>query len=209
MNNMPYKPIDDFYYTELSKFDRLVLPHVPGVQRPLYELQREELIREFCRRTDALIGQHAPMTMFKDQSVYGIDGVPDTLDVLTVRQIRYQANGMPVNEAAYKMDQDRTTFTLQDSWAGSLQSQVIIPVLSLTMCRESERVETNFFDRWSDGIAAGIIKDLMLIPKKQWTNPDAAIIFDHKYESAVANAKIAVSRDFDKYAPRTLPGHFE
>ena len=58
MDNMPYKPIDDFYYTELTEFDRLVMPHVPGVQAPLYQLHREEKIREFCRRSGALIGQH-------------------------------------------------------------------------------------------------------------------------------------------------------
>jgi len=209
MNSMPYKPISDFYYTELSKFDRLVLPHVPGVQMPLYELQREETIREFCRRSGALIGQHDPIKIFEDQAVYGLEGVPDVMDVLTLTQMRYQESGDLVNGKAYLLAQDRTTFELQSDWPSGLQGQIIIPVVSLTLCREAERVERNFFDRWSDGIAAGIVKDLMIVPKKQWTNPDAAAIYDHKYESAVSNAKIAVSRDFGEFAPRTLPGHFE
>lgn len=208
MNNMPYKSIDEFYYTELSAFDRLVLPHVPGVQRPLYELQREETIREFCRRTGALIGLHPTITIFEEQSVYALEGVPDTMDILTIKHIRYQENGDPVNEKAYLMDQDRTTFTLQSNWWSGLASQILVPVVSLTLCREAVRIESNFFDRWSDGIAAGIIKDLVVIPNKQWTNPNAAVIYDHKYESAVANAKIAVSRTFGKYAPRTLVGGF-
>lgn len=206
---MPYKNIEEFYYTELSAFDRLVMPHVPGVQRPLYELQREETIREFCRRSGALIGQHPAVTIFEEQAEYALEGIPDTMDILTIKGIRYQENGDPVNEKAYLMDQDTTTFQLQSNWWSGLAEQVLIPIVSLTMCREAERIETNFFDRWSDGIAAGIIKDLAIIPNKQWTNPNAAAIYDHKYESAIANAKIAVSRTFSKYAPRTLPGHFE
>lgn len=209
MNNMPYKPISDFYYTELSKFDRLVMPHVPGVQFPLYALQREETIREFCRRSGALIGQHDPIKMFEDQATYNLEGVPDVMDILTLKHMRYQESGDVVNARAYKLDQDRTTFQLQSDWPSGLQDQVIIPIISLTMCREAERIESNFFDRWSDGIAAGIIKDLMVVPNKQWTNPDAAGFYDTKYESAVANAKIAVTRDFGLLAPRTLPRHFE
>lgn len=209
IQNLPQKPIDDFYYTELSKFDRLVMPHVPGVQAPLYELQREETIREFCRRTDALQGLHTPIKIYEEQSVYDLFGVPDVMDILTIRQVRYQENGDPVNEKAYLIDNDRTTLTLQSNWWSGLKEEVLVPVLSLTMCREADRIEKNFFDRWSDGIAAGIIKDLMLIPKKQWTNPDAAGFYDTKYESAIANAKILVGKEFSKYAPRTLPGHFE
>jgi hypothetical protein len=209
MNNMPYKPVDAFYYTELTEFDRLVMPHVPGVQAPLYELQREETIREFCRRSGALIGQHHPITVFADTAEYPLDGVPQVMDILTIKEMRYYENGDPVNEKAYMLDQDRATFQLQSDWPNGLTDKVIVPILSLTMCRQAERIEANFFDRWSDGIAAGIVRDLMIVPGKQWTNPQAAPLYDHKYESAISNAKIAVSKAFGKYALRTLPGHFE
>ena len=205
MNNMPYKPIDDFYYAELSDFDHLVLPHVAGVQRPLYELERETVIREFCRRTGALIGQHNGITIYKDVSEYTVTGIPDLMDVLTLKDLRYSESGEPVNRMAYLLDQDRTTFNLQSNWADSLKENVLIPIISLTLCRGADRVEQNFFDRWSDGIAAGIISRLMLSPRKVWSNPQAAReTFDPRYDEAISNAKIAVSRAFTVYAPRTV-----
>jgi hypothetical protein len=209
MDNMPYKPIEQFYFTELTEFDNLVMPHVPGVQAPLYELQREETIREFCRRTGALIGQHHPITIIAETSLYPLDGTTEVMDVLTIKQMRYTENGTIVPLAAYKLDLDRTTFQLQSDWAGSLDDQAITPIISMTMSRNAERIESDFYDRWSDGIAAGIAKDLMMIPNKQWTNPQAAEYYSHKYESAVTNAKIAVSRDYGNYASRSVGLHFE
>ncbi|MHC4301349.1 MAG: hypothetical protein ACYS7Y_29120 [Planctomycetota bacterium] len=204
MDNMPYKSVDDFYYTELDEFDTLVLPHVPGVQRPLYELQRAEVVREFCRRTGALIGQHPAIEVYKDVFTYDVQGIPELLDVLTIKQIRYEENGRPLPEKAYLLDQDRSTFTLQSSWDTSLEGKKIIPVISLTVGRASVRIPTDFFERWGDFIAYGIAATLMMIPRKQWTNPEAAALYMGKYDSGIANAKIAVSRGFDKYAVRTV-----
>jgi hypothetical protein len=209
MDNMPYKPIEQFYFTELSEFDRLVMPHVPGVQAPIYELQREETIREFCRRSGALIGQHHPITIYEETDLYPLDGTTEVMDVLTLKEMRFTDNGRVVNNKAYKLDLDRTTFTLQSNWAGGLDGSALTPVISMTMAREAERIESDFFDRWSDGIAAGIIKDLMIVPNKQWTNPQAAGFYDTKYEAAIANAKIAVSRSFGKTAFRVTGLHFE
>jgi hypothetical protein len=209
MDNLPYLLIDDFVYEELTSFDRLVMPWVPGVQLPIYQLQREETLREFCRRSGALIGLHNPILIYEDVSTYDLNAVPELLDILTIKQMRYTENGRPVNEAAYLIDQNRKTFTLQSSWPGSLQEQMISPVVSLTACRGAERVESDFFERWADTIAKGIAAALMKMPKKQWTNPQAALEFDHQYESGIANAKIAVSRGFSKYAPHTIVGGFE
>lgn len=209
MDNMPFKYVDSFSYTELGEFDKLVLPHVPGVQRPLYELQREETIRDFCRRTDVLMALHSRFIIFEDQRVYNLFGVPDVLDILSIRDVRVVEDGRPLTPKAYLLDADQTTFTLQKGWESGLNGREITPLMSMTLAHGASRIETNFFQRWSHGIAAGIVRDLMVIPRKQWTNPQAAPIYDVKYEREVTNAKCLVSRNFGNHLPRTLPGHFE
>jgi hypothetical protein len=204
MDNMPYKSVDTFNYTELSDFDRLVMPWVPGVPAPIYVLQREEVLREFCRRSGALIGLLPGIKIFDGQSKYALEGTPDLLDVLTLKGLYFAENETPIKEEAYLMDQDRTSFTLQSSWDGSYAEDVLIPLVSLTPCFGSERIESVFFERWADGIAAGIVASLTRIPRKSWTDPNVAAGYQGKYENAVANAKIAVSRNFNKYAMRTV-----
>jgi hypothetical protein len=209
MDAMPYKQTDDFIYEELSQFDALVMPWVPGVPAPMYQLQRISMLREFCRRTGALIGQLPDVTIYAGQSQYDLEGLVDTMDVLTLKGLRFAANGTPVNEAAYLMDVDRSTFTLQAAWDGAYTGEALIPIVSFTVCRTAVRVEADFFDRWADGLAAGIISSILAIPKKSWTDPAAAAGFRAKFDQAISNAKIAVSRNFDKYAPRTVTNTFE
>ena len=200
---MPYAQIDEFVYVELSRLDEKVMPWVPGVPAPLYNLAREEILREFCRRSGALIGQLPGLTIFAGQSKYSLEGVAELMDVLTLKRLYFAENGTPINEAAYLMDADRRSFTLQASWDTSYETDVLIPLVSLTSCPGATLLETAFFDRWSDGIAAGVVAYLQKIPKKQWTDLPSSMLFQEKYESAVANAKIAVSRTFNKYAMRT------
>jgi hypothetical protein len=202
MDNVPFKSVDDFLYTELTAFDRLVMPWVAGVQAPMYELIREETLREFCRRSGALIGLLPGIKMFDERIRYDLEGVTDTLDVLTLKRLYFEENGTQINENAYLMNQDRASFTLQSSYFGSYTDEVLIPLVSFTACRGTERVEADFFDRWADGIAAGIIANLAAMPRKSWTDNAAAIAYQGRYENAVANAKIAVSRNFNKYALR-------
>jgi hypothetical protein len=209
MNGIPYKQTDEFVYEELTSFDALVMPWVPGVPAPMYQLQRISMIREFCRRTGAMIGLLPGIKIFDGQSRYTIEGVEDLMDVLTLKRLYFAENETPVNEAAYLMDVDRTSFALQAAWDGSYAEDVLIPLASLTVCRTAERIEANFFDRWADGITAGIISSILAIPRKSWTDPAAAAGFRGKFDQAVSNAKIAVSRDFDKYAPRTVSRSFE
>jgi hypothetical protein len=204
MDNMPFKQVDDFQYTALTEFDQLVMPWVPGVQAPLYQLIREQTLRSFCARTGALIGQLPVFKVFDGQSSYSLEGVPDLMDILQIKQMRYAETGTQLNEAAYRMDVDTTTFELQSSWDGTLSEQTLIPVCTFTMARGAVLIETAFFERWADRIAAGIASQLMIMPKKAWSNPAAAVPLISDYENAVANAKIAVSRNFDKYAMRTV-----
>jgi hypothetical protein len=209
MDAMPYKQTDEFTYEEMTSFDALVMPWVAGVPAPMYQLQRISMIREFCLRTGALIGQLPDITIYKGQSQYDLEGLVDLMDVLTLKEIRFAANGTPLNESSYLMDVDRTTFTLQAAWDGAYTGEALIPIVSFTVCRTAERIEANFFDRWADGIAAGITSSILAIPKKSWTDPAAAAGFRAKFDQAVSNAKIAVSRNFDKYAMRTVTNTFE
>jgi hypothetical protein len=209
MDAMPYKQTDEFTYEELSSFDALVMPWTPGVPAPMYELQRITVLREFCRRTGALIGQLPDITVYAGQTQYDLEGLVDLMDVLTLKEIRFAANGTRLNESSYLMDQDRSTFTLQAAWDGAYTGEALIPIVSFTTCRTAERVEADFFDRWADGIAAGITASILAIPKKSWTDPAAAAGFRAVFDQAISNAKIAVSRNFDKYAPRTVTNTFE
>ena len=208
MNGTPFQPTDDFTFVDLSDFDQLVLPHVPGVQRPLYELERISVLREFCRKSSALIGLHPALNIVEGKVQYNLDGVPPDLAVLSLRQV-FNEDDVLVNGRAYLLSADRQTLSLQDGWENSFDGQQLYPLLSLQICRDAERVESEFFNRWDEGIAAGIIERLMTSPNKAWTNIQAAPIFSHKYHNTVVEARIAVSREFGNTAPRTVLGGFE
>ena len=72
-----------------------------------------------------------------------------------------------------------------------------------------DRIEEEFFNRWDEGIASGIIERLMLSPNKKWSNPQFAEVHHARYHDAIASAKVAVSRDFGIHAQRTIVGGFE
>lgn len=208
MDGIPYPETDDFTYVSLDEFDTLVLPHVPGIQRPLYELERITVIREFCRRTDALMGLHPSIFARKDRTQYTLDRLPEDLTPLTMRRL-LQANGNKVKQSAFLLNTARTAFSLKEQYAGSLDGERVAPLLSLQLCRSTSRIEAEFFNRWDEGIAAGIIERLVLSPKKAWTNVQAAPLFNARYHDAIAEAKIAVSRNFGIHAQRTIIGGFE
>lgn len=208
MKAIPYIPIDDFTYTEVTEFDPLVIPHLPGIQHPLYELERGNVIREFCRRTGAQIGLHPGVMIFEDVTVYELDEIPEDMDILTLKDLRLSDSPNPLPRSSYLLNTSRTAFELQEGWEGSYKEKTVYPVLSLNYKRDTQRIESEFFNRWDEGIAAGITARLMLYPKKAWTNPEAAIMQSARYEQAVSNAKIAVSREFGIVAPRTIVGGF-
>ena len=207
MDGTPYQPTDDFQYEDLSAFDTLVLPHVPGVQRPLYELERITVLREFCRRSGALIGLHPEVNINAETKSYLLEDAPSDLTVLTLKAL-LRDSGHPLNARAYLLQADRKAFLLQQNWHSSLAGDTLTPVISMQVCRDADRIEREFFNRWDEGIAAGIIERLMLSPKKAWTNVPAAPVFSQRYVSAIQEARVAVSREFGVYAHRTLPGGF-
>lgn len=209
MKDMPYKLVDDFEYVNLSVFDKQVLTRVSGCPAPLYELERLEVLQEFCERTDALQGLLPTFEVSAGVDTYHLTDVPDNVEVMTVRELRYVDSGTQVNERAYIMDVDRLTLTLQPTWDTALDEKAISVRVSLQVSDTATGVEKDFYRRWGRGIAAGIIQRLCLIPNKSWTNPDFAMLYGARYHDAIASAKIAVSRNFNKYARTTvIPGGF-
>jgi len=59
------------------------------------------------------------------------------------------------------------------------------------------------FDRWAEDLAKGIKAQMMLQPKKPWSNPELANYYWGHYEAARDNTKSSVQKSFVRARPRT------
>lgn len=208
MNGHPYRPVEEFQYTPLSELDVRVMPNVAGCPRALYELVRANLLRTFCRKTHALIGTLPPMTVYQGTPEYALDDFPDVVQLIGIKQIQL-ADGRILSDAHYVLSADRKILTLRNGWDSGLNGQQITLTVFLTPAKDATAIEEEFFERWEEGLAAGITTQLMVIPRKSWTDPNAAAYFSSVYHDALQHAKIAVSRDFSNKPLRIKPQAFD
>jgi hypothetical protein len=196
-----------------------VMPAVPGVPQLLAVNAVRNSAIKFCRRSTIWRYWPDPQTIIAGVNFYDFDTPSDT-EVAEVMLLKVDGTHIdPSSEDDLPddwntktgppdkfMQQDTTGVYLTPVPDGKIANGLTMSV-ALAPKRSSSSLPDWIWSRYFEAIAAGAKADLMAIPEKPWTNPNASVYFQGIFDTAVAGAQRDANSGMTRAVVRTTSQH--
>lgn len=202
----------------LTTFLPDVAVHLPGCPQPIIEHHAIRVLADFGRKTRYETELLPTIDVVAGQGGYAIASTDATMQVVRVEQAWFNgetlspvtadeldaeipdwriAQGTPRLYVAEDEGSDITLVPVPDTdTAAGLRVKVSVALNPLATVTE---FNSTLYRRFGDGIAAGIRAWLQLIPNKEWSSPEHAVLNATAYQVAVSMA----AQEADKQRART------
>lgn len=172
----------------MDRFLNTVRREVPGCPNPLIKEEVLSAAIEFCQRTWAYT-KDITESVSKDAETVTIT-LPEGTGIVGVNSFTDE-NG----DTEYEIDYSGNVVSLEKPVP--YDSDLIINVALKPLPTVSSLPDFLFND-WYQTIAAGAKAKLMIIPGKEWSNPNLAVIHSNLFEDGVGDA---IRKEFSKTMP--------
>lgn len=167
----------------MDRFVQYVLPYVPGCLDSLIKTHVLLAANEFCRKSFCL---RETVTETATAAIEELYVVPYTPEVDIV-DIEVRVNSLPV-----------TTYSFSGnyvSFESPLSTGDTAKILTfLAPSRDATALPDELYTSWLEGIAAGARASLMRMPKKDWTNPQLAMVEQKTFLHQIGQASVMSRR---------------
>jgi hypothetical protein len=208
--------------TPLDNFLPEVIPYVPGCPQPIAINAVRNALIELCDKSYWSVYEADPLNIVAGTSDYELDSPTDT-DIAGVIDVMY--NGYVLQPAA--TDQLRQYYgvdwrTKQGSprFYTRLEQEVIrlVPnpdssitsglsiIVATKPCQTASTCDDDLFEKWKEGVAAGAVARLALLPQQGFTNPRLAEVMMTRFMQTVSKATIDRNRGSVRTILQVVPG---
>jgi len=180
----------------MDRFINSIMPQVPGCPGPLVKSEVLRAAINFCQ--DSLIWQQD-----EDKTV-ALGGSTFTLVVTSgaaCTGVQISIDGIEVHD--YKRSD--LTITLDDAVTASTTYQV---TTFIKPTRSATSLPTFLYNDWFEAIESKAKAELMIMPGKEWFNPQLASINQTKYLHDLGNAKAKSLNVNDQTDIKVMPRRF-
>jgi len=160
---------------------------------------------EFCAESKVWTMDSMPTTILAGESSYSLDP-PDNADLASVERVRLLGADLRPN-STFEWDEKRdesgaprdymvTEPLVVHLWPtpDATNPSAMKVKVALQPSSTSSQGPAFLLARYKEGIVAGALSKLMLIPDKTWTNPQLAAVNDAKFRNKINDTKIAVNK---------------
>jgi hypothetical protein len=201
-----------------------IMPELPGCPVDLAQRRIRRIVNSFGTETRYLTTMLPLIDVVAGQAPYSI--VPPDTDLQLIRpeEVRYNGDEISpfgVDELNAELPSWRTETGEPRLYTRENSDEIIliyVPTVSVTdglQVKISYAPDFNavggfekvFYDRFADGIAAGVKADLMLMPKKPWSDQATAMKYEADYKLEVNRAKQLADRANSR-APRRTKSYY-
>ena len=178
----PSSPTDPEY---LDFYDFMLL-ELPGCPKAILLQHLKEAFRQFSGAAENWIEKCEDIDVVADQQDYTIPITPTETIVKRIREVKYNGAVVPTNQ--YDLVNNitfrwRTDYIPTEAVTDGLDIEVaMIPEL------DSDYTDGTYFARWFDAIKSRAFYTLMMMPRKEWTQPDKAGIYNQEYKTKLTEA---------------------
>lgn len=191
-------------FTEYSSLREYTGPQLPDCPIALLDQTARRIARQFCEDTQAWQYDLSPIRIRADKRDYqlSLDDI-DCAEIFRVWSVRIVKDEDTSPDGVLQDPQEhytligdhhqklRFTCTPKETISKGLRVRV-----SLRPLRTATEIECFMFDEYYEGLASGVMGTLMAMPKKPWTDLRTSREMKHQYATAIAEARIAVSRGY-------------
>lgn len=179
-------------YSDL--YSRMVT-ELTGCSIPLILQTLQDIGRDFCSRTEAWIEDLPSIDLVADEDEYTVQSSWNAR-IDRIREVRINTTeGVTAgNEGTlqepddYEFDGDHT-LKLDDSIVPtSAVTDGLDVQVAIVPNWDAQELDPAFLERWAEAIIFGAKAALMIMPNKQWTNPQLAVFYSRKYEDQISSA---------------------
>lgn len=194
-----------------------VLPHLAAdPSYPVTELAIKRVAIDFCRQS--WIWRHLcdPQSLLANVAEYDLD-FPSAAEVVKVLSVR--ANGLDLEPSADVMPNEGNVGVPRQFYQLDTSTLHITPVpdmnvvnglmvsLALQPSLRATGLPSWIASRYVDGLVSGAIARLMLMPGKPWTDLNAGVYHQARFEAAVATARADAVHGLGRAITRTKSQH--
>lgn len=199
--------------TTWDKFLPLTAPHLPGCPYASIELALAESAAEFCHKTQIWRMELDADVTVQGEHTYQLDAPAVLSTVLRLmldgREIeRVDDRAVPLEYAASQRKPERYALVTDDSirfYPAPDGAYTYAGTVALKPSRAARGVESFIYEAHANTLASGAISRLAIIPNKEWSNPDLAVVHQQLFERGVATARV---HDFRNVPLRVTPRSF-
>lgn len=196
--------------------------YVPGCPQPIVEHSAIRVLADFGRDTCYETETLAAIDVTAGQADYVLSPSLGTNQFVRVEKVLFSGDELqPVSQdeldAEYPGWRDETgtprlfttasadaTITLVPKPDTTIADALIVEIATaLKPSASPTEFNSTLYDKFGDGLVAGICSRLMMMPGRSWTNLEAAAAIGYGYKLAVAKAKDEVDRRQSKARLRT------
>jgi len=199
-----------------------VLPHVPGCSQPIASDAIRKAAIEFCERSWAWIFNSPDIDVVNGQMAYPFTP-PGNAVVSKVLQVWYDdepltpktpdelntlypnwrtVTGTPIH---YTQDDSRNLLLVPTPDADLTDGLKMRVALKPTIAAAD--IETVIYEEYREAIACGALAQLMMSPKKPYSDPGLAVVKLEYFESKIGSTRFKVQKGFAR-APQRNVAHF-
>lgn len=178
------------YATMLTYF----LMDLPGVSDPLAKQALSMAGRKFCLDTEVYKKTLTAINVVADTQTYDLSGLlPATTTIKRLDDVRYGTSATDDTTAPYDTEEyslvDDATFKFKYAPDTSITSGLVVNVILIPTVG-STALESNFFNKWYEGIASYAKYYLLKMDKnKPWYDLERATMVEREYFDYVSRAK--------------------
>lgn len=184
-----------------------VLPLVPGCPMMVAKKAIVDSLREFCSRTQVWEHSVAPFPVVKGVADYRLM-IPKDTEIAGFLSVYHKGRPRPLTlRSTRELDDQfpewRTTTGLPSSFVQFNQNGLMLDrlpqkterdVLSCTLALKpkstTKEVADVLYADWKDGITYGAVKQLVIMPRKQWSAPELFDLYNNKFNIEVSRASV-------------------
>lgn len=166
----------------LDALNPFILPEAPGCPLPMVEWAVLQSAIRFCRETHVVSYDADPITVQPGKVEYDIDLRSDQeqVEMIVLAELDGRILTSPHKDSRrFHLPSGQGYMLLSDGTLELLRAPTVEGVLELEVAVAPVTDATEIPDellRYADGVAAGALMRLLVMPNKAWTNPQRAVV---------------------------------
>lgn len=196
-----------------------VMPELPGCTTAMALRYIRRTVNDFGMQTRYLSMWLPAMNVMANQAEYNIEPANGDFQLIRPEEVRFNGNELDpvtidelnaeiptwrteVGEPRLYTREDTANIKLVYVPSTAVTTGLTVKV-SYTPDFNASGFDSDFYNRFADGIAAGVKARLMAMPKKPWTDPQTAVAYDVTYQKEVMGAKLEADKRLSRARRRT------
>lgn len=185
-----------------------VNPEVPACPHPIMVNAVRNAAIEFCEKTLIWREDLDAITILTDKRGYDLDPPTDTVIVVPIYvavdgEIIRPASVDQLDDVSLYQRVLKTSRTydmisasrLQLGWEPDADLTSGLEVrAALRPSSSADGADTTIYEEWHEDIAAGAKARLMMMPNKNWTNPQLAMYYQNMFDAGIGEAKAVIGK---------------